>query len=393
MKICLLTTSFPRHKSDDAGIFISRLVSALSEQSVSGTVLAPYSKGAEQVEAFSSEWTVERVKYGVFTEGRLAYGSGIMPNLRANPYLLMQIPSLLLCLVARATAISKKSDLIHANWIASALPAMVASLISKRPLIVTIRGVDLRLLGLPIIGAVLRSLLARSSAITTISNDFQDKLQSYFPRKQIHLVPNGVSRNYPDESQLRLTQEKYSLTDINYSVFAGRVIRLKRVELLVSLLSKLKDCNHYLVICGSLADSPYVNNLREQVSHHGLSSRVLFLGPVKPDDLGIILAGARFYWSASEYEGRPNSVLEALAHCVPAILSNIAAHNALIKSNQNGLLFEVSGLDLTAREIDSLLEDVSKHRNMGKKAQESVANVSWESCASGYIELYKQILK
>jgi glycosyltransferase involved in cell wall biosynthesis len=391
MKICLISTSFPRNKNDDAGIFIARLVEALAAQNISGSILVPHSQGAELQETFS-KFLVQRVKYGIFSPGHLAYGSGIMPNLRANPWLFLQIPALLLCLTWQAVKNAKQSDLIHAHWLASAIPGLIASLLTKKPLVVTIRGEDLKLLNIPIFGTIIKQLLAKRSQLTTISQHFEQKLKSYFPNKPIHLIPNGVNRISKDLSILNNVQVKYGIAGLSYSVFAGRVIPLKRLEVLIELLAKLEDSSQHLIVCGSLDDSIYLKELKEHIESLNLTARVIFLGAISPEDFAVILLGAKLYWSASEYEGRPNSVLEALAHSVPAILSKIPGHTAIVTDADNGVIFEPEHLENTAKSVTLLLADATLHQNMGQRALESVSNLSWQGCASSYAELYRQVL-
>ena len=63
MKVVVLTTSYPRHAGDMAGRFVADAVERLRERGVEVEVVSPAS----------------------FRHFGIAYGSGIIGNLRANP--------------------------------------------------------------------------------------------------------------------------------------------------------------------------------------------------------------------------------------------------------------------------------------------------------------------
>ncbi len=149
----------------------------------------------------------------------------------------------------------------------------------------------------------------------------------------------------------------------------------------------------HLVVCGALEDEQYLAKLKIQISDLGLDSRVHFLGATNPDEYAILLSGAKLYCSASEYEGRSNSVLEALAQGIPPVLSDIPGHSALIEQSRNGILFPADGLEAGAKLIDKLLIDSNLYQEMSRQAKQAVSDLSWENCANAYIETYKIALQ
>lgn len=390
MKVCFLTTSFPRNPDDEAGVFIAKLAEALSEHNVMGTVVAPGDSKASESDSYAG-WQVLRPRYGIFLSSQLAYGAGIVPNIRRQPWLVLQIPSLLLTMALTAKSRSQNSDIFHAHWIASMLPAFVAALLSRKPVLVTVRGVDLKLLRVPVLGTMLKFLLGRCDAISTVSLHFQEKLQGLLPKCSIHLIENGVDRVEPDSRRQNLLL-KFGLQLNKYLIFAGRLIPLKRIEMLLSLFVKVRSQDIKLVLCGSLDEQSYVTTLKEKIRKMNLGDRVLLLGSLSPSEYRQLLSGAVLYCSASEYEGRPNSVLEALAQGVPAVVSDIDAHTALIQDGINGLIFNSEGLEAAAEKVDDLIRDQDDWQNLSKGASQSLKSISWSDCALRYLELYSSIL-
>ena len=95
LHICFLATSFPRSLDDEASVFLGRLIDAYSEIGIRGEVIVPHDR-AETMEDQRGNFAIHRFRYGLFSAGRLAFGSGILPNLRRNRLLSLQVPLFLL---------------------------------------------------------------------------------------------------------------------------------------------------------------------------------------------------------------------------------------------------------------------------------------------------------
>src|SRR5205823_14296981 len=82
---------------------------------------------------------VEIVSPASFSHLGIAYGHGIVENLRARPWLLPLVPLFLFRL--RRAALASDCDLVHAHWLASGL---VAATLDK-PFVVQVWGTDVAL--------------------------------------------------------------------------------------------------------------------------------------------------------------------------------------------------------------------------------------------------------
>src|ERR671931_2348372 len=90
-RVVHLTTSYPRHDGDFAGRFVADLVRGLAGH-VDVSVLAP----------------------GGYRDFGLAYGRGLVGNLRRRPWLApLSVVSMILA-VRRA---ARRPDLVHAHWL------------------------------------------------------------------------------------------------------------------------------------------------------------------------------------------------------------------------------------------------------------------------------------
>ena len=102
MKVVVLTTSYPRGPDDVAGVFVREAVEELRSAGLDVEVVSPAS----------------------FRHFGLAYGHGIVGNLRRRPWKALLLPVFLASYSRAARSASRDADLVHAHWLPSALPAL-----------------------------------------------------------------------------------------------------------------------------------------------------------------------------------------------------------------------------------------------------------------------------
>ena len=132
MKITVLTTSYPRHEGDPAGNFVADAVDRLRERGVYVEVVSPAS----------------------FRHFGIAYGAGVVGNLRRQPWRAAFVPPMLGSFALAARRAARDADLVHAHW----LPAGAVALTTGKPFVVQLWGTDVELAqrARPVARAVLR---------------------------------------------------------------------------------------------------------------------------------------------------------------------------------------------------------------------------------------------
>jgi glycosyltransferase involved in cell wall biosynthesis len=101
MKVLVLTTSYPRYEGDSTVNFLGEAVSCLRERGLDVDVVSP----------------LDFRHYGI------AYGSGVMGNLRRRPWLAAMVPPMLWNFRAEARRRADGVDLVHAHWLPTGLVA------------------------------------------------------------------------------------------------------------------------------------------------------------------------------------------------------------------------------------------------------------------------------
>jgi len=133
-------------------------------------------------------------------------------------------------------------------------------------------------------------------------------------------------------------------------LFVGRLIELKRVDLLLSAISRLHGFHFEFIIVGS---GPLERELRAQADKD-LPGRVTFLGQRGIGEISSIMAGADCLVLPSRYDGWGAVVSEALMVGTPAICSDACGSSVVVRASGHGGVFP-SG-DSTA--LAELLKDV-----------------------------------
>jgi glycosyltransferase involved in cell wall biosynthesis len=119
LKVAVLTTSYPRDRDDVAGTFVRDGVEALRAAGIEVRVVSP----------------------ATFRHYGIAYGDGIVNNLRQAPWKLLALPPFLVSFAVAARRAARDADVVHAHWLPSALPALATS----KPFVLQLWGSDVAL--------------------------------------------------------------------------------------------------------------------------------------------------------------------------------------------------------------------------------------------------------
>ena len=383
MKLGVLTTSYPRWRGDDAGIFVERLVEKLAPHYQEVTVVVP-ADGTEPSLEQRGAVTISRYRYGVCARGELAFGLGIAPNIRARPALILQIPGLLGGMLWRAGRRLQTADVILANWLFAGVVAGLLFWARRTPYVVVLRGGDIKFLR--VFPWLLRRILKNARRVVTVSAALRDEAIAAIPElaRSTEVINNGITYTPPTPDNLLRFLTERGLRKGRYLLFCGSIIPRKRIAVLFDILAAGALIDYDLVLCGRIGEAGYHAELVERARILGVADRVRFEGLVDPREISSYLAGAAAYLSAAEFEGRPNGVLEAMLARIVCVLSDIPAHRELVRDNVSGILDALDDSAAVARRLGELLSDRVRYQQMVEMAHAHVAESSWEGCAERY---------
>lgn len=164
-------------------------------------------------------------------------------------------------------------------------------------------------------------------------------------------------------------------------VMVGRFSKQKNHILAVKAFAKIKD--RYPDTCirfyGEECDEGSQKELLDAIRENGLINRVKFMGPSSHLESDIKNAGV--FVLASDYEGMPNALIEAMVMGLPVISTDCpcGGPSLLITPGENGLLVSVGDEEQMAKAMDRLLGDLSYAEALGRNAKKLREKVSTDT--------------
>jgi glycosyltransferase involved in cell wall biosynthesis len=159
----------------------------------------------------------------------------------------------------------------------------------------------------------------------------------------------------------------------------GRLARQKNHEALLKSLQQMPGAHLVLVGDGELRGT-----LEQQVQALGLAGRVCFLGEIAPEEVRAVMNVCDLFMFPSLYEALGMALIEAMAAGMPIVASDIPAHREVL--HDSGILVPPDPKELS-RAARELLADISRARELGKKAAERTRMFSVEEMVDSYERL------
>jgi glycosyltransferase involved in cell wall biosynthesis len=206
--------------------------------------------------------------------------------------------------------------------------------------------------------------LAECRRIFTISRNVAARLARW----------NGLAGEalYPPPQHLgRYRHDAYG----DYLFYAGRLDRLKRLDLAIDALARAGD-GVRLKIAGS---GPLEGELRRQIARLGLEQRVELLGFVSADDLIALYAGCRAAYYAPLNEDYGYVTVEAFLSRKPVVTTSDAGGPLeFVSDGETGFVAEPDA-DAVAHALDRLWQaPLPRLREMGEAGFARVGDISWD---------------
>lgn len=380
MRVVMLTTSFPRWEGDAAGHFVASLAQELVRQGHEVSVLAPHAVGALEQEQIAGV-CVRRFRYAPASFERIAYGSGIVPNVRRNPLLLLVMPAFISAMRRALRAGVAQADVVHVHWAPTAALALSGKL--PVPVVLTLHGSDTSLAAR---GRVWRWLLERglagAHAVSVVARSQVRVLEELGYGGAVEVIPAGVDETLVSRARpVALARPRI--------LYVGRLIESKGVLDLLEAFLGVQDRLHdaELVFVG---DGPLLGELRSRCASAGVGSRVVFEGEVAHERALDLTASADLLVLPSYAEGSPLSVTEALAVGTPVLGTSVGAVPELV--GDAGAIVAPGDRDAIERALVDLLSDRERLARMGDSARPRVAaSLTWPALARATAGLYRAV--
>ena len=141
-----------------------------------------------------------------------------------------------------------------------------------------------------------------------------------------------------------------------------------------------------------IGDGPLFATLKNKIETHGVTELVWMTGDRK--DVPELLRLLDIFVLPSLAEGISNTILEAMATCLPVIATRTGGNPELVEDGENGLLVPVGDVHALSKALEKLVCDRSLAALMGTKAFEKVsARFNWAHTVDEYLGVYDSVLR
>lgn len=311
MKVAVLSTSYPRFEGDPAGTFVADTVDAVRGRGVEVEVVSP----------------------ATFPHFGIAYGHGIVGNLRAAPWKAALLPGFLGAFAFAARRAARDADLVHAHWI----PSGIAALATGKPYVLQVWGTDVALARRA--PALARPIVRRARLVLAASTELAVEAERLGAR-EVRVVASPVP--FPETAG--------EPAEPRHVLFVGRLSEEKGI---LEFLEATEGLPRAIV-----GDGPLRPRIPEAV------------GFVPRHELGAWYERAAVVCVPSRREGYGMVAREAMAHGRPVVATAVGGLLDAIETGFTGLLVPPGEPRELRQAIEQLLGDPELAARLGAAARE-----------------------
>jgi glycosyltransferase involved in cell wall biosynthesis len=193
------------------------------------------------------------------------------------------------------------------------------------------------------------------------------------------VIPNGANL-YEEPGEDKILP--WGLSKGNYIISVARIIKLKGLQYLIAAFTKL-NTDKKLVIVGN---GEYLGELEKLAANN---QQIIFTNNQNGHTLDQLYANAYLFVQSSEMEGLSISLLEAMAHKTPSLVTaNIEA------LGDTGFTFTSQDVTDLQAKLQNLLANPDLVAAKGREAYERAKqNFAWPDIAQKVLAVYNQVIK
>jgi glycosyltransferase involved in cell wall biosynthesis len=417
MKICMLTSSYPKYPGETTAPIIEEIAAGLARRGHCVHVVAPYLRDIRRapierdvhlhffryspVRALNVFGYAESLQADVGLRGAaiaaapLALGAGMLELLRLTND------------EGTGSFIFRRSsfDIIHGHWVLpNGTPAALVARLRGLPLVISLHGSDVYLAerALPL-SLVAAATLRAAGAVTACSGDLGERALRLGARADdLAVVPYGVDARafQPNPAAGALVRAELGLApETPLIISVSRLVYKKGLTYLLEALPQIlsEHPNAMLVIAGygDLRD-----DLERRAAELGVANNVRFPGQLERERAARYVAAADVYVVPSirdqrgNVDGLPNALLEGMGAGRPIVASRVAGIPDVIGDGQHGLLTPERDSAALATAIGRLLSDRALAKRLGAAARQRVLEeLTWDIAAARFEQSYERAIR
>jgi glycosyltransferase involved in cell wall biosynthesis len=233
----------------------------------------------------------------------------------------------------------------HFGHPAAAAAALLSSVFDC-PFVVTLRGDETRHATFALRRYWMSWALRRACRVITVSERLrQFAIGLGVAPERVCTIPNGINARIYFQRDREAMRGKHGIALHQLMLLsAGYLIERKGHHFVIRAMGALRQqgiCAGLWIVGAAGREGRYEGKIRDLVRELGLDDHVHFVGSVPPEVLAEYMSAADVFCLASNREGWPNVVHEALGCGTPVVASDVGGVPDLIPSPEYGIIVPI----------------------------------------------------
>ena len=198
--------------------------------------------------------------------------------------------------------------------------------------------------------------IKKSDIVVTPSKHLKNFILNLGFKNKIEIINNGVF--IPEENTNIFTNDQINITIVS------RLVSHKNIEKIIKAIS---DLNSPLINLNIIGDGPELNQLQKISLESNNKDNIIFHGKLNRDDINHIFLKSDIYIQASNYEGLPHSLLEAMSYGIPVLCTPVGECKEILGNEDRGYILD---LPVSINNIKSKISEIIGEKNIANKKGE-----------------------
>ena len=198
--------------------------------------------------------------------------------------------------------------------------------------------------------------IKKSDIVVTPSQHLKNFIQNLGFKNKIEIINNGVF--IPEENTNIFTNDQINITIVS------RLVSHKNIEKIIRAIS---DLNNPLIYLNIIGDGPELNQLQKISLKSNNKDNIIFHGKLNRNDINHIFLKSDIYIQASNYEGLPHSLLEAMSYGIPVLCTPVGECKEILGNEDRGYILD---LPVSKNNIKSKISEIVGEKNIANKKGE-----------------------
>jgi glycosyltransferase involved in cell wall biosynthesis len=273
-------------------------------------------------------------------------------------------------------------EVVHAQSLGIAIPALISKMILKIPYVVWGQGSDIYLPDW-FTKLTSKTIMKNANSVIALTGDMKRTMQAIYDRN-IVVVPNGIDlKEYTGDPSVQKVKG-----DEKRILFVGRLHPVKGVRYLLQAMKivyeKMPDAK--LILVGDGEEREHLETLTDNL---GIRECVEFAGRVPHERVQDYMNQAEVFVLPSLSEGFPVTILEAMACGLPVVATRVGGLPDVIEDGVHGYLVRTKESNEIAETLLKLLQDEQLWETISKTNKQKINEYSWERVALALEKIYQ----